>query len=303
MKLAAHVNALSKVFDSSADPVLYGQITASIISANSLVLDEYDRELKKNILYLAWFNSASSKNRIFIHPNESPRKITAFPKLSDIDSCYISAAYYGASNIIFDSKSNYSASDISALTNIGFDIKEVISGPLQPYHADNPVNCINLKRGGIASPELINRYAYPEDRVVIYDKYINSAGMLFIQDLCSRLSNNTDVIIITSSKGGNCLSPNQIKIALNKKFPLLNISTDEGTPACLKSFHDRYIFFGERLMIELTVGTDCFGPIDSITGNHNNRESAIYIHDTTDGYYVDLNGKNLGKINIRWRKQ
>jgi len=302
MKLAAHVNALSRVFDSSADPVLYGQITASVISANDLVLEEYDRELKKNILFLAWFNSATSKNRISIHPNNSPGTIASFPKLSDIDNCYVSAAYYGAGNIIFDSKSNYCATDILALTNIGFDVKEVISGPLQPFHADNPVNCINLKKGGVASPELITRYAYPEDRVVIYDKYINGAGMVLIQDLCSRLLPNAEVVIITSDKGGSCLSPNEIKNDLVHKFPSLKVITDLGTKSCLKSFHDRYIFFGERLMIELTAGTDCFGPIDLLSGNHKNRESAIYVHDTSDGHYVDLEGKTIGNIKVRWRK-
>ncbi len=275
MRCAAHVDALVSVFTGTANPLTAGVITSSKIGTTSKILADYTAALGKNPLYQAWMAAAQSANRIVPHNIVgAPNSLSAIS--IDIRD-YVAASYFSGSNISVDEKS-FEATEKSALSNLGismFDVNVALSGHIP---GDNPIATINLDNNGTVDFDILTRYIIPEDHVVIYDKYIDTAGLEFVCHVAKTLRPSSHLKVFTTSLGKTCKRANAIAAAAKKSNAHVIVECNEVSTMFRQQTHDRYMFCGNRIQVVFSAGIGVFG-IKNSAGQRVNKESKISVYE------------------------
>lgn len=286
MKVAIHSMALKEIFEGSCDPVTSSAVLASKISMTLSVLTQYEALLGSDLKYQAWFASLSSANRFSFHmPQHAPPSVQAEEGPS---GGYAAASYFGASILVAE-QVHLGGPAVAAVAKIGVKLLSARSALTGTHSGDNPFFTIALKATGSEDFDVLDRFLIPEQRVVIYDKYINNISIDLIEHIAKKLPPTAVLEIFHSVHAGN----NRLSNAdVEARVHAANAAITTTCKTCPTSFtstqHDRYIFLGNRIQMVFTVGLDCFGPLSGSSGRRVNRLSKIMFFDVTAGEALDI---------------
>lgn len=274
MRAAAHVEAMTAIFAGTAHPLTASTVTSAKIGITPSILQDYNRLLGKNPLFQAWFSAAQIANRLVLrNPSESPKIIS---DLKDAELNYATAGYFSGGNLFVSAETGKSL-EIEKLSQIGILISDIGSPTGTHISGDNPIVTIGLANGGDMDFSVLLRFIRAEDSVVIYDKYINEAGVQLLEYIAQEMPQTGTLKIFTTHLGKNCLHTNDISTRLSAVKKRLTVECHEVSQAFHRLAHDRYIFCGNRLQIVFTAGIDCFGAKNS-GGKRNNKQSKISVY-------------------------
>lgn len=288
MRAAAHVDALEAVFSGLAHPITAGLVVTAKVAVTQYILKQYAERLGGNPQFQAWFAAAQTASRINLTSTQNaPTQIKSL-KAAAFD--YGTASYFSAGNF-FVAPSSQSEINIQEFAQLGL-LSHCVTTPLKGnLDGDNPVFTINLVNGGALDYHVLERFIAAEDRIVIYDKYVNPISIELIEYVAKRMHSGSSLQVFTSHLGGNCLRSSEIAQRLGNANPKIKSSCLQVSDAFRRLAHDRYLFCGERLQIVFTAGLDCFGPKKS-SGKRNNRQSKINVYATGGAGYLSIEAFN-----------
>lgn len=290
MKIAIHHNTLTKITKGEADQFITHFALSSKISITPSILAIYDQLLGGNPAFTAWFSAAQTHKRIDIAiPSEAPRLV------QDVDAIaqgYGSASYFAGSNLLL-SHNDFEQHSLTSLNSIGTKLIYSNSPLPTEIHGDNPIHIINTKTNGSTNFDALDPFLLPEERIVIYDRYINNISVELIEYIAQRLRANSSLHIYHSDRQQrNLLSSIQIQQAASSANPQITVTCQHTTQQFTREHHDRYIFFGNRCQAIFSAGLDCFGPTDPATGKRKNKKSTISFFDTSNAGNLVIEGSN-----------
>lgn len=163
------------------------------------------------------------------------------------------------------------------MAGVGISAHCVTASVAGNFEGDNPIYTVSLVDGGEADFSALDRFIAAEDCIVIYDKYINEAGMELIEHIAKVMANGSFLKIFTSKLGARCLRPFTIAQRLTLVNPKIYSSCLEVSEGFRRLAHDRYLFCGSRLQMVFTAGIDSFGK-RKFSGKRINRQSKVNIY-------------------------
>ena len=290
MKIAIHHDTLNKITRGEVDQLMTHFALSSKISITPSILAIYHQLLGGNPAFTAWFSAAQTQRRIDIAtPSEAPRLVQ---NVDAIAQGYASASYFAAANLLL-SHNDFEQHSLVGLNSIG--TKLIYSNSPLPTEipGDNPLHIINTKTNGDIDFNALDPFLLPEERIVIYDRYINSISLDLIKYIAQRLSANSSLHIYHSDRQQhNRPNSTQIQLAASSTNQHITVTCQYTTQQFTKEHHDRYIFFGNRCQAIFSAGLDCFGPTDPATGKRKNRKSTISFFDTSNAGNLVIDGAN-----------
>lgn len=296
MKTAIQWEALAAVFNGECtDPINIAKILAAKISLTSDILKTYESNLERNDHFRSWFRSACS-HRFSIHlPTEAPKIVTNSNLTTEN---YALAAYFGGSKIIADT-SKLKLQTQNTLQALGINITSINQKITEEDYGDTIFEKIHLSNYGSIDFSIFDRYLKIEEDIVIYDKYINGISIQLLEHIAKTMQAGSNLYIYhTHRTGGNLLDSSTISSCLTAANPTINIVCKKCSQNFSKKIHDRYIFLGNRIQIELTVGLACFGGLNAF-GKRVNRKSSITISDSSAGEDLVIEAADLSTITVR----
>lgn len=290
MKIAIHHSTLSKITKGEVDQIITYFALSSKISITPSILQIYHQSLSGNSLFTAWFADAQTRKRIdIVNPSEAP---TIVQDVDQIAQEYGSASYFAGSNL-FLSHDDFDHASLLALSSIGTNLIYSTAPLPNEINGDNLFHIINTKTNGTIDFDNLDQFLLPEERIVIYDRYINNISIELIKYIAQRLKANSSLHIYHSNKQqNNLLSSNQIYQATAAANPHITVTCQHTTQKFTREHHDRYIFFGNRCQAIFSAGLDCFGQIDPATGKRKNKKSTISFFDTSKAGILTIDGAN-----------
>lgn len=297
MLLSVHTKTLGDIFASKCDPLTTNVVLASRISLTSSILDRYIEELGGNSSFQAWFSASMAAKRFSVNSTAlAPQKVQNVDVMCEN---YATASYFGGSNI-FAEESHFHAATVDALKNVGAELisaKNPISGG---FCGDNPFFTIAISTGGSEDFSVFDKFIKGEDRVVVYDKYINECSVQLLIHLAETLSPNSELTIFHAEKRQTrLLTTAQIISRVQAASPHVRVVCKKCSPAFISREHDRYIFLGTRIQIVFTVGLDCFGQYDLNSGARNNRSSKILFFDVAQSPFLKIEADDMTVCSVR----
>lgn len=290
MKIAVHHSTLRKITKGEVDQLITHFVLSSKLSITPSILQTYHQLLGGNPLFTAWFSAAQTHKRIdIVNPSEAPKIVQDVDKITQE---YGSASYFAGSNL-FLSQDDFDQGSLSALNSVGTNLIYSTSPLPNEIHGDNPFHTISTKTNGTFDFCILDPFLLPEERIVIYDRYINNISIELIKYIAQRLKANSSLHIYHSNKQqSNLLNSNQIYHATAAANPQITVTCQHTTHNFTREHHDRYMFFGNRCQAIFSAGLDCFGPINPATGRRNNRKSTISFFDTSKAGILTIDGAN-----------
>lgn len=278
MRAAVHHEALQALLSGSHPVHISAAVLGGSVSTTIGILAKYQATLGTNAYFQNWFSSAQQHRKLRIHlPSEAPPLVQSADPNSDE---YATASYFAGGSIV--ATASISTQLKSALRNNGTELLYIENNNFDTSRGDNPFLTINLLPDGTQSFGFLERFITPEDEITVYDKFINNDSLDLLAFIASKLSAGASLHIFHSTQTGrNLLNSTAIRAHLTTTNPSIIINCKTCPPSFTKKYHDRFIFFGNRFQIRLTAGLDCFGPIDTTTGNRINRESDLIFRDTS----------------------
>jgi hypothetical protein len=296
MRFAAHVDAMKMVFEGKAHPTASAYINSGRASVTPAILNNYLTELSGNMPFQAWIQYVQAHGRLHLcSANNAPRHIQ---NLAGQLLEYGVAAYFAAGRIFVDSTAP-SAVSLSALTNMGILSLNPCTAPPEEFQGDHPLLTLHLEASHPKSPALLDSLFIPEDRVVVYDKYINSHAAHFLERIARILKAGSSLHVRTTTIDNRCLNINQILTRLMNANPLINIDCKEVTIPFRQENHDRYIFLGDRLQIEFSAGMGSFGLPNSAGNYTKNKKSRVLIYSLEKWHPLEIDDVNGGRLIVR----
>jgi hypothetical protein len=280
VRAAVQWQALAAIFDGHCDPVTMSVVLCSKISVTSNVLSLYEQNLGSNLLFQAWFASAS-QGRFSLHlPALSPGKVQAIDPVSD---GYGTATYFGCSSL-FAHLPDVSIATEQGLERIGTRIISVGKRIDFSIEGDNPVFTIGTESRGTLDFDCLTRFLLPEENIVVYDKFINDKSIQLLEHIARTLTTGSTIRIFhTFRAGSSLLDTPEIHARLVAANGAITVECKKVSNDFKKLEHDRYIFLGNRLQLVFSAGLDCFGDINTATSKRSNRRSKITFYDITAG--------------------
>lgn len=280
MKAAVQWQALAAIFDGRCDLVTMSAVLSAKVSITPNILTLYEQNLGTDPKFQAWFASASQGRFSFHLPVLSPRKVRAIDPISD---GYGTATYFGCSSL-FAHLPDVSAEAALGLESIGTRVISVSRRIDFSIEGDNPVFTIGTETHGTLDFDCLTRFLFPEDNIVVYDKFINAISIQLLEHIAATLAPGSTLHIFhTYQPRGNLLDSAEIYARLLAANSAITIECKIVSNNFKKLEHDRYIFLGSRLQLVFTAGLDCFGDINLATGKRKNRRSKINFYDVTQG--------------------
>jgi hypothetical protein len=248
-------------------------VMSAKIGVTQKILYEYSAALGKNPHFQAWFAAAQAGNRLIIkQPEDATSKVAALIS----ESLHYGVAGYFSGGRLCKSK-DVVGLDLPALQALGVASFDVSEAPPTNIPGDNPILTLSLVANGRLEPVVLNDFLSPEDEIIIYDKYINEAGMQLIEHVATQLSQTARIHVRTTNLGKGCKDPIEILTRIANSNANLQASCKLVSTAFRQQAHDRYIFFGKRLQAVFTAGLDCFGALRS-DGTRRNKQSKINVY-------------------------
>lgn len=295
MRYAAHVDALKTVFDGSAHPTAMNYIGAGWASVTHTLINDYIGQLGHMPAFQTWLQYFQAHSRFHICANtESPSSIIGLPA-GFID--YATSAYRSGGKLFIE-PSAASAAGLASLLSLGVMTIDVNQAPPEEHQGNDPIYTLLLDNNGSTHPSVLDHYFLAEDHIVVYDKFINSTSIIFLERVASLLRPNSVMRVRTTSLGQFCLSPNQISARLTAKNPAISVDCKLVPAAFYKSHHDRYIFLGDRLQMDFSAGLDSFGTPNN-SGTFSNRKSNISIFSLYKSRSLIIPDVNGGQTTVR----
>lgn len=295
---AIHYEVLKNFFNLKYNRLVTSKIETTKITITPDFFNRLETEFSKNTVFQQWVQlvtNGSSPSLEFKDKTSCPSKIRLFnnPTCDDIVSGYSS----GSQIIIDTTLPNINTQNPDYL-NFGIEELDICNSDYPKNVNKTPVlQSIPLKRNGTESFSILEKYFLAEDRVVIYDKYINNNTMDFLSFIASKLQNNSNLIIFTSKKRKNTLDTNQIVQNLETINSNLNINAYVAHNDFISDHHDRFIFLGDRIHMVFPAGLDSFGPINTSTGLRKNKYTQINIYATNKNNTLTINSNdNLNSV-------
>lgn len=285
MRTSVHHDALKSLLDGSHPIHVSAAVLGGTVSTTMGVLTKYQAVLGSNPYYQNWFSSAQQHKKLRIHlPAEAPPSVQSADSKTDE---YATASYFAGGKIITTNAVTPPLK--TALESIGTELLYIENPKFNTTNGDNPFLTINLLLNGDVDFNILENFIIPENQITVYDKYINKESLDFLKFITRRLSAGSNLHIFHSTKtGGNLLDSTAISSTLAPINRKIKIICKTCPPSFTKKYHDRFIFFGNRFQIRFSVGLDCFGKINPVTGKRANRESELIFRDTSASGYLDI---------------
>lgn len=290
-RAAIHNDVLAKFFQGSYNAKIDACIKSTKITTTPYLFEELERSFSNNPFFQQWIALMTTGNSIGLEFKEKNQCPSAIKNLHNNKNCHhIASAYYCGSQLLIDSNINPTTSNI--IQNNAFGIEEVdLSNGEYPSFVNKATHLqsIPLQSRGTKDFSILEKYFLPEDKIVIYDKYINTTSFEFIHYITSKLQINSSLTIFTSRKSGaNIVPTTKIRSDLQTARPDLNIDVFFADQTFIKDHHDRYIFLGERIHMVFPAGLDCFGKICPTSGQRINKYTQINIYETTSNNQMKI---------------
>ncbi|MFG6467526.1 hypothetical protein [Roseateles sp. BYS87W] len=295
MRFAAHVDALRIIFEGGAHPTAFAYVNSGRAAVTPQIISDYQGTLAGNKYFQTWIQYFQAHGRFQIcSVNDAPKVFTAFAAPA-VD--YGAAAYFSG-GILFHDPTAPSAGTIGALAALGLIHLDPRAAPPEESQGDNPILTLLLDSAKHFHPSVLDKYILPEDKIVIYDKYINLKSMHFLERIAGIMRPGSSLHIRTTDLGANCFNDAQIASHLQPINPAITIDCQLVTVAFRQAHHDRYIFLGDRMQIELTAGLESFGLPDA-TGQYANKKSKIILYVLQNWRLLTIPDMNGGSIMVR----
>lgn len=149
--------------------------------------------------------------------------------------------------------------------------------PLSNHAGVKVAAIISLAPTGCQSPQLLAKYFARENKVFIFDKNINLAGADLICEFTKYADAACKFVVVSNFKGAGqrgLLDRVQLEKYLNSNKHGGTVEVLQADAKTLRSYHDRFVFLGDRFQLSFSSGLDCFGRPPS----WNNSDGDVVVH-------------------------
>lgn len=280
MILAIHADALHHALILEDDESITRHLAHSRIVASEWILNHFESKFRSTTekdLFQAFLSSIGNTGNV--------KMVDDIQDGSELD-LYENASHFAGKNFVVLSAAKLSIKDLTILTKRGTRIRQLNAITYQGSQAGiSPFEIHKLPHQKSQDPQnIIGAFFGGAKEAVFYDKYMNDRSCALISMAASKMSENSNITIVTSEKSHITHTEIRASVKIDKSQKL---SIEVADVATENFFHERYCYIDTGYEIYAPRGLDCFGK----PPNWLNSNTTVSIFDNHDGKEVVINCK------------